>query len=212
MSTILYITAHPLNEKFSYSLSVGQRFVEAYREANPNDEVVHLDLYKMDVPQLDGDVFGAWGKLSEGIQFDQLSGSEQAKVGRLGELVDQFMAADKYVFVNPVWNYGFPPVLKAYIDAICVAGKTFTYESGVGPIGLLTDKKAAHIQASGSVLSNGVFESREMSDRHLDVVMKLLGVPLIETVFVEGMAASSGQAHEIKENAIQQAVRLAERF
>ncbi|SDP28887.1 Flavodoxin-like fold, partial [Paenibacillus sp. yr247] len=78
--------------------------------------------------------------------------------------------------------------------------------------GLLGDKKAAHIQASGSVLSNGAFASREMSARHLDVVMEFLGVPSFETVYVEGMAASSAQAHEIKEKAIQQAVRLAERF
>ncbi|SDP23109.1 FMN-dependent NADH-azoreductase, partial [Paenibacillus sp. yr247] len=154
MATVLYITAHPGDAKSSFSLSVGQRFVEAYREANPNDEVVHLDLYKMNVPQLDGEIFGAWGKLSEGVPFDRLSESEQAKVGRLGELVDQFVAADKYMFVNPVWNYGFPPVLKAYIDAVCVVGKTFKYEAGVGPKGLLGDKKAAHIQASGSVLSN----------------------------------------------------------
>ena len=39
-----------------------------------------------------------------------------------------------------MWNLSFPPVLKAYIDAIAVAGKTFKY-TAEGPKGLLTDKK-----------------------------------------------------------------------
>ena len=39
-----------------------------------------------------------------------------------------------------MWNLSFPPVLKAYIDAITVAGKTFKYTSE-GPQGLLTDKR-----------------------------------------------------------------------
>ncbi len=42
MATVLYVTAHPLDHSASYSLSVGQEFVQAYREANPNDEVVHF--------------------------------------------------------------------------------------------------------------------------------------------------------------------------
>lgn len=56
MATVLYITAHPLHPEESYSLAVGAEFIEAYREANPADEVVHLDLYKENIPQIDADV------------------------------------------------------------------------------------------------------------------------------------------------------------
>ena len=62
MATVLYVTAHPLDHSASYSLSVGQEFVQAYREANPNDEVVHLDLYKLNIPQIDADVFSGWAR------------------------------------------------------------------------------------------------------------------------------------------------------
>lgn len=213
MSTVLYITAHPNDHEASFSLAVGKEFVEAYRAANPNDEVVHLDLYKMGIPQIDADVLSGWGKLGSGTAYDQLSSSEKAKVGRLGELVDQFVAADKYVFANPVWNFSFPPVLKAYIDSICVAGKTFSYIPGKGPVGLLGSKKAVHIQASGSVLSPGSdFAGFEMSHRHIDVIMKFLGVPSLETIFVEGMAAAPDQAQAIKEKAIQKARAVAQSF
>ncbi|MDQ0874289.1 FMN-dependent NADH-azoreductase [Paenibacillus sp. V4I3] len=60
MSTVLYVTAHPLDKSASHSLSVGHEFVQAYQEANPIDEVVHLDLYKTDIPQLDAEVLSGW--------------------------------------------------------------------------------------------------------------------------------------------------------
>lgn len=65
---------------------------------------------------------------------------EQQKVDRFSEILEEFLSADKYVFVSPMWNLSFPPVLKAYIDAISIAGKTFKY-TAEGPQGLLTDKK-----------------------------------------------------------------------
>ncbi|WP_435170578.1 NAD(P)H-dependent oxidoreductase [Paenibacillus glycanilyticus] len=212
MSTVLYITAHPNETEASYSLAVGKQFLEAYQAANPNDDIVHLDLFKMDIPRIDADVFSAWEKLGSGTAFNELTIAEQTKVARLGELVDQFVEADKYVFVNPTWNFSYPPVLKAYIDSICVAGKTFKYTEN-GPVGLLDNKKAIHIQASGSVLSPGSdYADFEIGHRHLDVIMKFIGVPSFDAIFVEGMAAASDQARQIKENAIQQAWKLARTF
>ncbi|CAK4839800.1 unnamed protein product [Aphanomyces euteiches] len=185
--------------------------MDAYHAANPNDEIFQIDLFQTEIPLLDGEVFGAWNKLQSGTAFDQLSISEQAKVGRLGELVDQFLEADKYIFVNPVWNFSYPPVLKAYIDAVFVAGKTFHYTAD-GPVGLLTDKKAFQIQASGSVLSKGKYADFEMAHRHLDAALKFLGIPSFEAVYVEGMATQNDKAQEIKADAIVKAREAAKRF
>ncbi|MFC6227811.1 NAD(P)H-dependent oxidoreductase [Paenibacillus allorhizosphaerae] len=213
MATVLYITAHPHDHEHSYSMAVGKQFVQAYRSANPGDEVIHLDLYEMDIPQLDADVFSAWGKLGAGASIEQLTDTEKAKVRRLDELVDQFAAADKYVFVNPIWNYSYPPVMKAYIDSICIAGKTFKYIPGKGRTGLLSDKKAVHIQASGSVLSQGsTSEDMEMGHRHLKVIMDFLGITSFEAIFAEGMAAAPDQALAIKEEAMERAREAARSF
>lgn len=211
VATVLYVTAHPLDSNNSYSLAVGSEFVEAYRSANPSDEVVHLDLYNLNIPQIDNEVFSGWGKLRSGSSFDQLSSGEQAKVTRLGEIVDQFIAADKFIFVNPMWNFSFPPVLKAYIDAVSIAGKTFKYTEQ-GPVGMLTDKKALHIQASGGVYSHGPAQDFEQGHRYLKAIMQFFGVPSFEGIFIEGVAATPDQAPAIKEKAIQQARELAKSF
>lgn len=211
MSTVLYITAHPHDHQTSFSLAVGKEFIEAYREANQADEVIHLDLYEYHIPHLDADIFSGWGKLQSGSAFNDLSNAEKAKIARLNELIEQFMAADKYVFVSPMWNFSFPPVLKAYIDSICIAGKTFKYTEH-GPVGLLTDKKAMHIQASGGVYSEGPFASYESGHSYLKKIMQFLGVPSFEGIFVEGMAAMPDQAQSIKEKAIVRAKEVAKRF
>ncbi|MBD0382948.1 FMN-dependent NADH-azoreductase [Paenibacillus sedimenti] len=211
MATVLYITAHPNDHQASYSMAVGKEFIEAYREANPGDEVIYLDLYKLNIPHIDADVFSGWGKLRSGSDFNALSADEKAKVARLGEIVDQYISADKYVFVSPMWNFSFPPILKAYIDAICVAGKTFKYTEQ-GPVGLLNNKKAVHIQASGGVYSEGPAAGFESGHSYLKKIMQFTGVPSFEGIFVEGMAAMPDKADEIKANAIVKAKEVAKRF
>ncbi|MFD1356769.1 FMN-dependent NADH-azoreductase [Fictibacillus halophilus] len=211
MTKVLYITAHPHDDTMSYSMAVGKVFIEEYKIINPDHEIVNVDLYKEDVPQIDVDVFSGWGKLQSGKGFEELSSEEKAKVGRLTELCDQFVSADKYVFVTPLWNFSFPPVMKAYIDSVAVAGKTFKYTEQ-GPVGLLTDKKAMHIQARGGFYSEGAAAGMEMGHRYLRIIMQFFGVPSFEGIFVEGHAAMPDKASEIKENAIARAKDAAHTF
>ncbi|MNK32218.1 FMN-dependent NADH-azoreductase 2 [compost metagenome] len=210
MATVLYITAHPLDPQESFSLTVGNEFIGAYREANPTDEVVHLDMYKKDIPQFDADVLRGWGKLRSGSSFDQLSDAEKSKVASLEAIVDQYVAADKYVYVSPMWNFSIPPVLKAYTDATSIPGKTFKYTQN-GPVGLLSGKKALHIQASGSVYSEGPLAPIEMGYSYLYKVLQFYGIQSVEAIFVEG-TASLEQAPAIKEKAIAHARESAKRF
>ncbi|WML47046.1 FMN-dependent NADH-azoreductase [Neobacillus sp. PS3-34] len=211
MAKVLYITAHPHDEAQSFSMAAGKAFIDTYKEVNSTDEVIHIDLYKENIPQIDADVFSGWGKLQTGKGFDELSADEKAKVGRLSELSEQFVSADKYVFVTPLWNFSFPPVMKAYLDSVAVAGKTFKY-TAEGPVGLLTDKKALHIQARGGIYSEGPAAEVEMGHRYLTVLMQFFGVPSFEGLFIEGHAAMPDKAQEIKENGIARAKDLAQTF
>lgn len=211
MVRVLYITAHPHDETQSYSMAVGKAFIDSYKQVNSGDEVIHLDLYKENIPHIDADVFSGWGKLRSGQSFDELTGEEKQKVSRLNELSEQFVSADKYVFVTPLWNFSFPPIMKAYLDSVAVAGKTFKYTEK-GPIGLLTDKKALHIQARGGFYSEGLAAEMEMGHRYISVMMSFFGVPSLEGLFVEGHNAMPDKAQEIKENAIARAKDLAHTF
>lgn len=208
MSQVLYITAHPLDEMVSNSMAVGKAFIDTYKAEHPEDEVVHIDLFKDEVPEIDAEVFSGWGKLQSG---ETLTDSEQQKVNRLTELVDQFVAADKYVFVTPMWNLSFPPAVKRYFDAVAVAGKTFKY-TAEDPQGLLTDKAALHIQSRGGYYSEGPAADFELGDRYIRTILAFMGVPDISLIAIEGHNAEPENAEEIKLNAIQQAEQFAKQF
>jgi FMN-dependent NADH-azoreductase len=211
MTNVLYITANPHDESKSYSMSVGKVFIDSYKELHPKDEIVHLDLYEANIPYLDIDVFNGWEKLRSGASFADLSSVERSKVGRLAELGGQFFLADKYVFVTPLWNFTIPAIMKTYIDAVTVSGKTFKY-SAEGPIGLLKEKKAIHIQARGDIYSNGPDAEMEMGNRYLEIMMNFYGISSFEGIFIEGHMRYPEKAQEIKEKAIAEAKEAAKRF
>ncbi|WP_028775584.1 FMN-dependent NADH-azoreductase [Shimazuella kribbensis] len=208
MAKVLYITANPKPVAESFSLRTGKAFLEEYQSSNPNDDVAHLDLYNMDIPMIDADVFSGWGKLAKG---EDLSSEEKAKVERIAELTDEFVTADKYIFVTPFWNFFFPPKLKAYIDAICIAGKTFKYTEN-GPVGLLGGKRVVHIQARGGFYSEGPTKELEFGDRYLRTVLNFLGITDIQTVVSEGMAFDPSKAEGIVAKAIERAREVAKDF
>ncbi|MBU3154897.1 FMN-dependent NADH-azoreductase [Clostridium estertheticum] len=211
MSKLLYITANPKTKENSFSLAVGNEFLEAYKESNPSDEIITLDLYKTEVPFIDEVVFSAWGKLGEGVTFEKLDKEEQNKVSAMGNLLDQFIAADKYVFVTPLWNFTIPPMMKAYLDNICIVNKTFKYTQN-GPVGLLTDKKAVHIQARGGVYSVGPAADLELGDRYINTILSFIGITDKKSIIVEGMNEAPDKADEIKKNAINEARKVALKF
>lgn len=210
MAKLLYVTCNLKPVEHSRSLSVGKEFLDTYLTQNPDDEVHFLDLYRDNIQRIDADVLSGWGKMRNGESFASLTTDEQRKIGRIWKHADQFIAADKYVFVTPMFNLGFPAELKMYIDSVCVVGKTFVY-TPTGPQGLLKNqgRKCLHIH------SNGGFHYGKDEDHsvpYLKSIMGFMGVEDFEAVVVEGVDAVPDRAHEFKNAAIEKAHYLAAQF
>lgn len=63
-------------------------------------------------------------------------------------LVDEIEAADVLVIASPIYNFGVPGALKAWIDQVARVGRTFRYTAD-GPVGLVQGKRAVVVLASG---------------------------------------------------------------
>lgn len=209
MKQLLYITASPKSPDHSVGKQVGRAFLQAYREAHPDDDVRVFDVYQEAFQTVDGDVVRAWEKLrNERLDFSELSPVEQQKINAINDITEMTMRADKYVFVSPMWNWGIPPRLKAFIDAFVIAGKTFHYTER-GPVGLLRDKKALHIQSSGGIYSTGPTAAMDHSHPYLRLVLGIVGIRDIQALYVEGHDFQPERAKEIVRTAMEQAVKLA---
>ncbi|WP_282937268.1 NAD(P)H-dependent oxidoreductase [Paenibacillus sp. RC67] len=204
MAKVLYVSANPGKEETSFSLSIGRHFLDAYKANNPGDEVIELDLYKMSIPLIDSDVLSGWQALQKGAAFPSLSAASQQKIAAQNELTTQFVSADKYIFVSPMWSLGVPPLMKAYIDTLVKLGITYKNTSA-GPVGLLEGKKGIHINARGLDYS-GDLSALEFSDSYIRTIMRFMGIEMLDSIIAEGTVLASEKAEEIK----QQAFRLSE--
>lgn len=210
MTKVLFITANPNDVHHSVSMATGQAFIEEYRKNNEQDEITTIDLYNISIPNMDVDVFNGIGKIRSG-KPEELTTVEQTKLARIDELNEQFISADKIVFVTPLWNLSLPAIVKTYIDAIAVVGKNFKY-SKEGSIGLLHGKKVLHIQARGGFYSQYPLSDMEMGNRYLKQIMAFFGITEFEELFIEGQFARPDLAEEIKKDGIQRALNLGKTF
>lgn len=158
MTKLLVITAHPAPKEYSKSQQAAEKFVTTYLAQNPDTEVTNINLYDIDAPDVDPVVYSAFGQLMAGVSFESLSAEQQKALMKRQAVIDQFMAHDRYVFVSPMWEFSFPAVLKKYLDIVCAARQTFQYSDIGVPVGLLKNKKAIYIQASGG---NHSIEARQ---------------------------------------------------
>lgn len=206
LAKLLFIKASPLPDDVSRSMVVATAFLEKYKQENPNDEIERIDVYTEDIPFIDGAFLAAGNALREGKAFADLDSEVQAQLTKFEALTKQFMDADKYVIVSPLWNLGIPPMLKAYFDTVVVAGKTFRYTE-TGPEGLLKGKKALQIHGSGGVYSTGDSDLETHGEPYINTIMNFIGVETLPTVFVEGVDYDPTRKDEILNAAIEDSIR-----
>ncbi|WP_062355516.1 FMN-dependent NADH-azoreductase [Bacillus kwashiorkori] len=206
MANILIVKAHPFSEDVSRSMKVTNAFIESYKEHHPEDKVEELNLYDISLPEIDRDLLNAWSSLQSGQPFYALTPAQQHKVTLFDSFTDSFLASEKVVIANPLWNLSVPTRLKAWLDTITVAGKTFKYTDH-GSIGLLTGKKVLHIQANG-----GMYSGKDPASQYVKTLFNFLGVEDFHQLFVEGMDHQPERAAEIVSEAIQQAMEMAKSF
>lgn len=189
MASVLVIKGHPLTAQESRSVNALTSFLTSYKENHPNDEVTVLDLYRDDIPEIDEELLSGWEALRAGADFSSLSENQQQKIARFNELTEQFLAADKIVIANALWNLNIPTKLKAWFDTVNVAGKTFRY-TAEGPKGLATDKKVMHLQASG-----GMYNGQDTGSQYMKTIFEFIGTDF-SSLSVEGHAYQPEKAEE----------------
>ena len=191
MKTLLQINASLFSNQGQSSL-LANRFVSKWQADHTDGKVVIRDLAVSPVPHLDGERFGAF--LSKP---DTRTTEQQAVLDFSDQLINELKQADVLVLGLPLYNFGVPSVLKAYIDHIARAGSTFTYTEK-GPVGLLTGKKAVIFAARGGKYAGTPLDTQSEYIRGL---LAFLGVTDIEFVYAEGLAMGD----EGKQAAISQA-------
>jgi FMN-dependent NADH-azoreductase len=146
MIRILHIDSSPRGER-SRSRRLSSRFVQDLLRENPGATVVHRDLGRTVVPLIDETWIAAVYTAP-----DQRTPEMEERLRVSDELIDELLAADVLVLALPMYNFGIPANLKAWIDQVVRSGRTFRYP---GPEGLAAGRKAYIIMSSAGEYHEG---------------------------------------------------------
>ncbi len=195
MSTILVITASPRGER-SVSRSLTTSFANLLAQNHPQDTILLRDLGHHPVPHVTEPwVVGAFAPA------EAQTPESKAAIAVSDQLVDEFLAADKFIFGVPMYNFSVPSTLKAYIDQIVRAGKTFA----VGPNGyegLVKGKKALFITSSGGAYAQGTpMAAFNFQEPYLRAIFGFIGVTEVQFIAADSLNQGEDAARHSREKA-----------
>jgi FMN-dependent NADH-azoreductase len=198
MNTLLQLNSS-LFSTDGQSSGLADQFVAQWRAAHPDGAVIVRDLARDPVPHLTGERFLAFlAKPGEHTP------AQQAIVDESDALIDELKRADVIVLGLPMYNFGVPSTLKAYLDHVARAGVTFRYTEK-GPAGLLSGKKAYVFATRGGRYSGTAADTQTGFVRQF---LAFVGIEDVEFVYAEGLAISPAA----KEAGLAQAARAIQRL
>jgi FMN-dependent NADH-azoreductase len=178
---LLHLDSSILGEG-SVSRNLSAEIVAAQRAAHPGIEIIYRDLATDPIGHLNGPRLAAL----QGATPSESAIAADVEKGQAA--LEEFLAAGIVVIGAPMYNFTIPSQLKAWIDRIAVAGRTFRYTEH-GPQGLAGDKKLIIASSRGGMFGpdspTATFDHQET---YLRALFGFLGVTDITFIRAEGVA------------------------
>jgi FMN-dependent NADH-azoreductase len=172
--TLLHIDSSIQGEA-SASRALSHAIVARWKEAHPDARVIYRDLAAQELPHL---------------THAALTGANEIEAARNAAVLQEFLDADVVVLGAPMYNFALPSQLKAWVDRISIAGKTFRYGER-GPEGLAGGKQVIVAVSRGGIYPPG--SPAEFVESYLRFLFGFLGVGDVTFVRAEGLALSAEQ-------------------
>ena len=119
-------------------------------------------------------------------------------LGFSNELVAELENAEHIVIASPIYNFSIPATLKAWVDLIARVGLTFRYTDN-GPVGLLENKKATVVMASGGV---PIGSDMDMASSYLKFALAFIGISNVNIIDASQINYAADESLHSAENQI----------
>lgn len=181
MTHILHLDASPRGDR-SISRRLSKEFINQWKATHPSDTITYRDIGHYPVPFVSEDWIAAAFTPSE-----QHTPELAAAIQISDELIDEFLAADRYVFGIPMYNLSIPANFKAYLDQIVRVGRTFSVDE-TGYKGLVHHKKMTIIMAQGGTYPEGSpTHAYDLQTPYLRLIFGFIGITDIEFVYADSL-------------------------
>ena len=180
MKQILIVEASPRGAD-SASRQLTRKLKERLETHYPEARFVDRDLAKDPLPHLDYRTVKAIFTRDQ-TEAESLKGALHLS----NQVTEEVLSSDLLVIASPLWNFGLPSALKAWVDHIIRPGRTFRYTAD-GAEGLALGKKAILVLASGGVFTEGPWKAWDTEEPYLRLILSFIGITDVQTVRAEGM-------------------------
>ncbi|MBR1173151.1 FMN-dependent NADH-azoreductase [Bradyrhizobium sp. KB893862 SZCCT0404] len=185
----------------SVSRQVSAAIVDRLRQATPSLEVTYRDLTQTPLAHLSGSHLAA----AQGAPAPAELGPDLAASAAA---LDEFLAADVVVIGAPMYNFTIPSQLKAWIDRVLVAGKTFSYGAN-GPQGLAGGKRViVAISRGGYYGAGSPAAALEHLETYLRGIFGFMGITDPEFIIADGIQVGPEHREKSIASALQAATSL----
>ena len=179
---LLHVDSRILGEA-SASRTLTREIVHHLRASQAGLQVTHLDLAAQPLPH---------------YSAASLAPGDGAEGARDAAVLEDFLGADVIVIGTPLYNFGLPSQLKAWIDRITIKGRTFRY-TAQGPQGLAGGKRVIVAIARGGVYAPDA--GTEFAESYLKFLFNFLGITDVTFVRAEGLNVSPADREQSLQNA-----------
>jgi FMN-dependent NADH-azoreductase len=181
MSHILHLDSSPRAER-SFSRTLSHEFVTSWKEAHSGDTVTYRDLGHQAIPH----VTEPWIAAAYSAPAEHTP-ELQAAMRFSDELIDELLAADRYVMGIPLYNFSVPSVFKAYLDQIVRPGRTFAMDAN-GYTGLVKNKKLLVVTAQGGSYRLGTpTGGYNFHEPYLRAIFGFIGITDVSFIYADGL-------------------------
>ncbi|ATO34346.1 FMN-dependent NADH-azoreductase [Dickeya dianthicola] len=180
----------------SVTRQISAEVIEKLIKHYPDATLSYRDVVKHEIRHLTGAIAAGFRQIAS-ASVDSSTLQEH----RISEqLVSEFLANDVIVIGVPMYNFSVSSQLKAWLDRIAQAGKTFKYTEK-GPVGLSGGRTVIVVSARGGFYTEQPFAGMDFQERYLQAFFGFLGIT--DVYFIRAEGASKGD--EIKNREIQNA-------
>lgn len=195
MAHILHLDASPRATR-SISRTLTKEFVSDWKAAHSNDTITYRDIGHYPVPFVSEEWIAA-AFTPPAQHTPELT----AAIRISDELIDEFLAADRYIFSIPMYNFSIPANFKAYLDQIVRVGRTFSVDE-TGYKGLAHNKKMTIITAQGGVYSEGSpTHAYDLQSPYLRLIFGFIGITDIKFINADSLASGDDARNQAIANA-----------
>lgn len=197
--TILQLDCSVSAER-SVSRKLTDILVNKLKSTHSDHRVIYRDLNESPVPHLNSKTIEAFF-----TPVDQHDDSLESAIKLSDELISDLMHSDAIVIGAPMYNFGIPSTLKAWIDHVVRAGKTFRYGDAGMPEGLVpTGKNVFIASARGGIYSEEPMQAMDFQENYLKVVLNFIGLTDVAFFRAEGVAVGPEARSKALESAVAQ--------